>query len=252
MRRYLVPVLVFLLLSGGFLVSGEQTGKIADNYPFETALELSRILDRQFVFTFVSEDCSHCQDFKEEILSDPEVREMLNNHFVLSLVTLDETFKIELPERGELRNTQLASGLGVKGTPMTFVYYPPDPGLLQEGRGITRFPGNPPDPETMIDFLERIVTESFKEEEEEEGEEGKEVELTYYNYSPAVKEISEKDFNIMEEASVGIPVLTEKIGFSSLPDVLELIVNFSGESVKEYSRDIISETNVEKVYLVEG
>lgn len=243
MRRYLIPVLVLLLLASVFSVYGEGTEKIADNYPFETALELSRILDRQLVFSFVSASCSHCQDFKENILSDPGVKEILSRHFVLSLVTLDETFKIELPGRGEVTNMQLASGLGVKGTPTTYVFYPPDPELLREERGITKFPGNPPDPQSLIDLLERIATESFKEEEKEEG-------AAYYNYRPVIKEISRKDFNFLKEATVKIPVITEKLGLPSLPDVRELIVHSSDNSLKEYSESIISETSVEKVYLV--
>ncbi|MBS3736822.1 MAG: thioredoxin family protein [Candidatus Bipolaricaulota bacterium] len=243
MRRYLVPVLVFVLLVGVISAHGEVTEEIADNYPFETALELSRILDRQLMFSFLSASCPHCQDFKDNILSDTGVKEILSSHFVLSLVTLDETFKIELPGRGEVTNMQLASGLGLEGTPTTYVFYPPDPELLQEEQGITRFPGNPPDPESLIDLLERIATESFKEQEKGEGP-------IYYNYSPSIKEISKKDFNFLQETKVKIPVLSEKVGLSSLPDVRELIVNFSDNSLKEYSENIISETSVEKVYLV--
>lgn len=245
MRRYFVPVIIFLLLASGFLVSGEQTGKIADNYPFETALELSRILDRQFIFSFVQDGCPNCERFKDNFLADPGIREVLNRHFVLSLVTTEETFKIDLPEHGEVTNMQLVSGLDVKVTPTTFIFYPPDPGLLKEGNAITRFSNNPPDPESLVELLERIATESFKEEEKEEDP-------TYYNYRPAVKEIGEKDFNFLKETLVEIPVLTEKVGLASIPDARELVVNFSGGSVKEYSRNIISETDVDKVYLVGG
>lgn len=251
MRRYLVPVLVFLLLTSVISVYGEVTEEIADNYDFETALELSRILDRQLVFSFVSASCSHCQDFKEDILSDTGVKEILSNHFVLSLVTLDETFKIELPGRGEVTNMQLASRLDLKGTPTTYVFYPPDPELLKEEGGITRFPGKPPSPESFIDLLERIATESYKEQEKEDKEQEKQEEPTYYNYSPSIKEISRKDFKFLRETKVKIPVLSEKVGLSSLPDVRELIVNFSDNSLKEYTENIISETSVEKVYLVE-
>ncbi len=243
MKKYIISVLVLLLLTTAFLASGEQTEQIADNYPFEEALKLSRILDRQLVFSFVSAECPHCQEFKAEILSDPEVRKTLNNHFVLSLVTVDETFKIELPGQGEVTNMQLASGLDVKGTPTTYVFYPPDPDLLREGGAITKFPGSPPEPESMMDFLERIVTESFKEEE-------KKAEPTYYNYRPKIKEISKKDFDILRETSIDIPVVTEKLSMTSLPEGRELILNFSGDSRREYSERITSETEVKKVYLV--
>ncbi|MCF7890437.1 thioredoxin fold domain-containing protein [Candidatus Bipolaricaulota bacterium] len=250
MKRYFVPVLVLLLLTGVVSVSGQRTQKIANNYDFETAVKLSRILDRQLIFSFVKAGCPYCQQFKEDILSDPAVKEALSSHFVLSLVSIDETFKIELPGQGEVTNMQLASGLGVKGTPTTYVFYPPDPALLEKGRLITRFSGSPPDPESMVDLLERIATESFKEEEKDGKENGEG--STYYNYSSAIKELSEEDFNILKETSVGIPVLTEKVGLSSLPEGKELIVNVSGSSIKKYSENIISETDVEKIYLVEG
>lgn len=224
--------------------------EVADNYPFETALELSRILDRQFIFSFIQEGCPLCRKFKNNFLADPGLREVLDRHFVLSLVSIDGLFNIELPGKGEVTNEQLVVGLEVRRTPTTFIFYPPDPGLLKKENAITRFPILPPDPATMIDSLERVATESFKEKEKEGGEKGEG--SAYYNYNPAIKEISEKDFNFLQESSVEIPVLTEKVELSSLPDGRELIVNFSGDSLKKYSQNIISETAVEKVYLVEG
>ncbi|MBS3786734.1 thioredoxin fold domain-containing protein [Candidatus Bipolaricaulota bacterium] len=245
MRKYfLIPVLILLLSASVFLCFGEQTENIADNYSFEKALDLSRILDRQLVFSFVSASCHLCQEFEDDILSNPEVRKLLNNHFVLSLVTVDETFKVELPERGEVTNIQLASGLGVKGTPTTFIFYPPDPGLLKEENAITGF-NKPPDTEYMIDLLERVVTETFREKGNKEGP-------TYYNYNPTIKEIGKKDFNILKETSIDIPVINKKLSATSLPEDRELILNFSGDSLKDYSQNIISETDIEKVYLVQG
>ena len=249
MKKYLIPVLVIFFFASVFPVSGNQANEIADNYSFDTALELSRILDRQFVFSFVSASCSHCQEFKDKILSDPTVREILNRHFILSFVTVDETFKIELPNYGEITNMQLASGLGIKGTPTTYIFYPPNPGLLDEGRGITKFAGSPSDPNSMVNFLEKIVTESFKEDGEEEGSSGP---GSYYNYTPSVKAITREDLSFLKETSFQIPVITEKVELTSLPDSQELIINTAENSLEEYSEKIVSETGVKKVFLVKS
>jgi len=248
MKRYLIPILALIIITGTFSASGDQAKAIADNYQFDTALELSRILDRQFVFSFVSASCSHCQIYKDEVLSDPGVRKVLNNHFVLSFVTVDETFEINLPSYGKVTNMQLASGLGIEGTPTTYIFYPPNPELLQEGRGITSFPGTPPEPQSMVDLLERIATESFKDEE---GDESAESDATsYYNYRPAVKKITNEDYQLLQENSIEIPTLTSKVELSSLPEANELIVNLSGDSVEEYAEKLVSSSGVHKVFIV--
>ncbi|MFB6290251.1 MAG: thioredoxin fold domain-containing protein [Candidatus Bipolaricaulia bacterium] len=250
MRRNLVVILIIVLLTGVYPASGNRARaqEIAKNYPFETALELSRILDRQFIFSFVKKGCPHCQEYKGKILSDPDVKGFLNKHFILSLVPVGKTFEIELPERGKVTNIQLASGLGAKGTPTTYVFYPPDPGLLQEGRGITRFEGPPPDPSSMVDLLERLAAESFKKSDKESS-----TDSSYYNYTPSVKQITKKDFNLLKEVEIGIPIVSEKVALSSLPQAPELIVNISSsDSSKEYSKKIVSETDVKKVFLVES
>ena len=249
MKRYLIPILALIIIASTFPASGDQAKEIADNYQFDTALELSRILDRQFVFSFISAGCLICQEYKDDILSDPEVREILNHHFILSFVTVDKTFEINLPSYGKVTNMQLASGPGIEGTPTTYVFYPPNPELLKEGRGITSFPGRPPEPQSMVDLLERIATESFKNEEEDGS--GESDAASYYNYRPAVKNIDSEDYQLLQESSIGIPVLTSKVEMSSLPEANELILNFPGDSVEEYAERVVSSSGVQKVFIVE-
>ena len=254
MRKYLIPLLVIVILAASISVSAEEKKTIASNYPFETGLKLSRILDRQFVFTFVSPGCPHCQDYKEKILSDPEVKDKLRKHFVLSLLTVvsDREYKTELPEYGDITHKELAAGLKIRGTPTTFVFYPPNPGLFEEGRGITKFagadpnPGTPPSPEEMVRALEILATESFKKDEK------KPEDSSYYNYKPPVKSIKREDLNLLKEVSYEIPIITEKVELSTLPKAQELVVDLSDESSRAYAEKIISETDIKKVFIVES
>ena len=246
MKKYLLSMLLVGLLVGTASPGFSQTGEIANNYDFETALELSRILDRQFIFSFVSAECPHCQEYKDNILSDPAVREILNKHFILSFISVDETFDINMPEEGTVTNMQLASALDISGTPTTYIFYPPNPGLFQEGRGLTQFPGSPPNPEPMVTFLEKVVTESFKEDEDSEDDSGP----AYYNYKPPLKTISQEDLEVLREASVEIPILEEEVELSSLPDSEEIVLDITGDSAKNFAERVLAETKVKKVFLV--
>jgi len=249
-KRYIVPVLVFALLlvsSSALNVAVAQSVDLADNYSFATGLELSRVLDRQFIFSFMSSGCSHCQTFKEEILSAPDVKEIIGRHFILSLVTVDESFKIKLPEQGEATNLQLASQLGVEGTPTTFIFYPPNPELLKDDRVIGGFAGPAPNPEAMADFLEKVVKEEL---EETKGDESSQGSSDYYNYRPSVKTLTKEDFGLLKESEVSIPIVSEKVELSDLPESPEIILDIADNSVEDYAGSIVTETEVKKVFLV--
>ncbi len=252
MKRY-----VSLLLTLGFLLSllsltTAGSAEVAQNYQFETALKLAKILDRQFVFVFVQPGCPHCQEFKEEFLSKPEIKSLLEQHFVLSLVNTDKTFTIDLPVQGEVTNRELASGLGVRVTPTTFIFYPPDPGLLREGGGITKFKSIPLSPEDMENLLIKVTTESFGEEEQsQDGEDSDEDKVTFYNYKNPIKVLEPGEFEFLRGTSFGIPVVESKVELSSLPSAPEVIIGPSADIGKDYLKDILGEAGIKKVYLVE-
>ncbi|MBS3765388.1 thioredoxin family protein [Candidatus Bipolaricaulota bacterium] len=243
MRKYiLVAVLLSLILV--YPVFGNESADIADNYRFETALRLSRVLDRQLVFSFVSSGCAHCQEFKDQILSDPAVKELFHRHFVLSLVSLDSKFDIELPEKGTVTNFELASSLGVEYTPTTYFFYPPNPGL--EGNGIVKVPGNVSDPKKMVDLLNRALTDSFQE-----GEGTEEAEVDNYNYETSVKEISREDSRFLQEnMKDGLTVVNERKELSEFPQEEELVLNFPLDDLETYAGKVLSDTPVKKVYIV--
>ena len=246
MKRSLVYLAVLSFLFVLIPVSEARTGEIARNYDFNTSVRLSRIMDRQFVFTFTSSGCPHCQTFKDNILSDPEVKEMLDDHFVLSLVSVDSSFKLKLPEKGEVTNLELAGGLGIRGTPTTLIFYPPNPGLFD--RGITKMPGSPRKPEQMVDLLQRIVTESFKEEEETDGEENEKEKI--FNYRPPIKRITGEEFDFLRQSPVELPVVTEKVDLASLPEAKELVIHLPSPGAEQYAEKVLKETEVKKTYLV--
>lgn len=227
-------------------VFGSESTDIARNYQFETALRLSSILDRQLVFTFVSSGCPACQEFEEQILSDPSVKELLDKHFVLSLISVDSTFEIELPGEGTVTNMELASGLGVKMTPTTYLFYPPSPGLKDNGIAEILL-RDAPDPESMLNLLNRALTESFQEEKgsDDAGTDD-------YNCKKPVKEISREDFLfIQEHMKDGPAVVRERKQPSDLPAETEVVLDFALDDLESYTDKVLSETGIEKIYLLE-
>lgn len=241
MRKKLLILLLLGLLTIG-LGTGARSNEIAKNYGFEKGLRLARILDRQFVFSFVSSSCPHCQDFKDNILSNQTVKNILEEHFVLSLVSIDSEFEIELPEKGKATNLELASSLGVEATPTTYFFYPPDPGL--SGNGIGKIPGNLPSPKDMVKLLKRVLGESLKEDENGKG--------VSYNYKNPVKVITESNFKFLEKNFQSIPVVTKKVEPTSLPGENEIILDFDPGEEKSYANRALEETSVKKIYLVSG
>jgi len=237
-RTIMIALILGLLTIGPG--TGARSAELANNYGFEKGLRLARILDRQFVFSFTSSGCPHCQDFKDNILSNRTVKNILQDHFILSLVSLDSTVEIELPEQGKLTNVELASSLGVEGTPTTYFFYPPDPGL--SGNGIVRIPGNVPNPEDMVNLMERVLTESFQEGEDGNG--------PSYNYKNPVKEITKSDFDFLKENVKFLPVVVEQVEPSALPGGKEIILNLDSREGESYANRLLEETPVKKVYLV--
>jgi len=232
-------LLILGLLTLG-LGAGARSDGLANNYGFEKSLRLARILDRQIVFSFTSSGCPHCQDFKDNILSNQTVKNILSDHFILSLISIDSSFEIELPEQGKVTNVELASSLGVEGTPTTYFFYPPDPGL--SGNGIVRIPGSVPSPKDMVNMMERVLSESFKEDEARKG--------VSYNYKNPVKDISKSDFEFLRE-NESLPVVSERVEPSTFSGEKEIIVNFaSGEEGESYANRLLEKTSVNKVYLV--
>lgn len=271
MKRSLATILMLLVVL--FCVNlAASTATLPRNYDLSTAIQLSRLLDRQLIFTFVSLNCSYCNLFKEEIVSAPEVRKFINDHYVFSLVSFDSSSMIKLPEKGEVSNYQLASSLGVNGTPTTFIFYPPDPGL--SGRGIIGLPGVldckyvPQYTDQMNEFLrlpdycDSASQEGNKEKrvgimswalkrvalrgpgDEEEGD-------TYYNYRRQKKDITRKDFEFLKEHSVDIPVLSGLQDARDLQGQKEaIVVTESNQDGVKVADQILSSTDLRKVYVV--
>jgi len=241
LRKSLMMILLILGLLTIGPGAGARSDGLANNYGFEKGLRLARILDRQIVFSFTSSGCPHCQDFKDNILSNQTVKNILRDHFILSLVSLDSSFEIELPEQGNVTNVELASSLGVEGTPTTYFFYPPDPGL--SGNGIVRIPGSVPNPEDMVNLMERVLTESFQEGEDGNG--------PSYNYKNPVKEITKSDFDFLKENVKFLPVVSEKLEPSTFSGEKEIILDLtSREEGVSYANRVLEETPVKKVYLL--
>ena|GEM_PF-1821079 len=252
------------------------------HYDLTTSVKLSRILDRQLMFSFVTSDCPHCQIFKEDVLSNPSVKEFINEHFVLSLISLDKPTTFTLPEKGEMSNYQLASGLGVRGTPSTFFFFPPDPGLSRreilgvsgvlECKYLNYYSDTAKELLKLIEYcegdsedeyesnigimmwsLDKIGKLSPEDVSKTADSTGGNDQFAFYHFRNQIKKISTEDFHFLENQSVGIPILSDSFDKALLENANEAILNFSDVGVaKEVAEQILNETSVNKVFVVKG
>ncbi|MFW6049484.1 MAG: thioredoxin family protein [Candidatus Bipolaricaulota bacterium] len=271
----IVPLLLILMLVllPGPANTGAAAAELPLHYDLSNAVRLSRILDRHLMFTFDSSGCSYCTKFKEDVVSNPHVREIINDHYVFSLVSFDKTFTITLPEEGEMSNMELASALGVTGTPATYFFYPPDPGL--SGRGIVGIPGvlgceyvsyYSESADELLALSEYCGDQEAKEKYEEgigitvwalarigaltpEGDgDGDQ----YLNYLNPKKEISPDEFQFLQEQSFPIPVVGGLEEVQQLESPREVILDLPGDGStgEEVADSILAETDVKKVFIV--
>ncbi len=267
-----VSIALFLFSLAPTTVDGAESLPL--NYDLTTAVKLSKILDRHLMFTFVSSGCSHCTTFKEDVVSAPSVKEILNDHFVFSLVSFDESFTVTLPEKGEISNLQLASALGVRGTPATYFFYPPDPGLA--GRGILSVPGvlsceyvpyYSDAADQLLNLSEFCSSDEAAKKSYEENvgitlwalkqigtlsPKGEGEDNEFLNYQDPKKNISPEELQLLVNNTFPLPIVESVEGVKELEDPKEVILDSTGEdkSGEEVADAILADTDVRKVFIV--
>lgn len=238
----------FLIVSLLVIFSVFSTGQelAITNYQPADAVRIAQIRDRQIIFIFVHPECHYCTLLKDKTLSDPEVIEQIEKHFVLSTINVDKTFTLNLPTFGEVTNRELASKLGMRGTPHTVFLYPPAPEL----RGITVLRGyrKPDFMKKVLHFIGReIYDEDVEFSDYTVGKVGKE----FYNYQVNIKNITKVEMDELLEIEGDLKVVEEIVELKSLQIYDEVILNFSDkESQKEFANELISTDTVKKVFSV--
>lgn len=239
----LILILSLLVIFPVFSI-GQQA--LPDNYGPEEAARLAEILDRQIIFVFVHPECGYCTMYKEKTLSNSGIIDLIKEHFVLSLINIDQEFKVNLPGVKEMTNRQLASAVGMQGTPHTAFFYPPNPDL----RAITSLSGY-----RQINFMKKVLNfigrEIYNEEIEFKDYAVNDVGKEFYNYRKRIKEITPPELSKLKEIGAHIKILKEPVSVESLKDVQEVILNFADKgSQKEFAQKLISKGIVEKVFTV--
>lgn len=239
----LILILSLLVIFPVFSI-GQQA--LPDNYDPEEAAKLAKILDRQIIFVFVHPECGYCTMYKEKTLSNSGIIDLIKEHFVLSLINIDQEFKVNLPGLEEMTYKKLASALGMQGTPHTVFLYPPAPDL----KIITVLPGY-----QKTGFMKKVLNfigrEIYNEEIEFKDYAVNDVGKEFYNYRKRIKEITPPELSKLKEIGAHIKILKEPVSLESLKDVQEVILNFADKSSqKEFAQKLISKGIVEKVFTV--
>jgi len=267
---FLLLVILSLLVQPGF----SQDGELSVNYKLSTAAQLSRITDRPMMFSFVHSGCGACQYLKNMILAADEVKEVIDQHYVFSLISIDSTYTLELPEAGKMSNLQLFNSLGASVTPTTFYFFPPDPGLsdryiiggpgvlncnylsdypedVKEFLGMTEYCKTGPEDqlESNVGLMKNMLTRIGRLKEDGTQPTGDDVK--FYNYRVPVKKINETDFKVLRDNMTDIPVVSEPVPNGEVTEKQEIILNFPETGgMEEYADSLISDGVVEKVYIV--
>lgn len=216
------------------------------NYQPANAVQLAQVMDRQIIFIFVHPDCGYCTLYEEKTLSDSEVSDLIEKHFVLSMIDVDETFKLNMPTLGEITNKKLASALGKKGTPHTVFLYPPDPKYTV----VAKLPGYMKT-DQMVKILHFLGREIYKEDIKFSDYTVDEVGKEFYNYQTKIKEIPAEELSSLQEIGAGLEVVEETVRLKSLETYDEVILNFADkEAQKEFAHELISKGVVKKVFSV--
>lgn len=242
-------VLWFLILSLLMIFPVFSIGQQAlpDNYGPEEAAKLAKILDKQIIFVFIHPECGYCTLYKEKTLSSPEIIDLIEEHFVLSLINIDQEFKVNLPGIKEMTNRQLASAVGMQGTPHTAFFYPPNPDL----RAITALSGY-----RQINFMKKVLNfigrEIYNEEIEFKDYGVNDVDKKFYNYQNRIKEITPQELTGLKKIGVPLKIIKEPLPLDSLKETGEVILNFADKDTqKEFAQRLISKGVVKKVFSVD-
>jgi thioredoxin-related protein len=112
-----------------------------DWYGYDEGIALSKKSDKQIFISFYADWCSYCKVMEKETFKEPSVVAYLNKNFIPVKVNSD-------------KEQHVASLFKVRGLPDNWF-------ISKEGEVIGHRPGFIP-PETMINMLRYIHTESYK------------------------------------------------------------------------------------------
>jgi thioredoxin-related protein len=128
-----IYILIMLLL-----VPSVVTAEAPEGYPFLSYDEGMRIAQqknkRLFVY-FGRYGCGWCDLTNKQAFSDPGIREIFTQHYVLAYVDAESGKRLTLPSGERITEMELGARLNVFATPV-FIYMEPDGKILLQAPGV--------------------------------------------------------------------------------------------------------------------
>lgn len=252
-----ILILTVLLFAGSFTIVGAQDKIDLPITPYnpEKAIQLAQLMDRPLMFSFMAKGCTYCINFKEKTLTDSRVAEIINSHFIFSVISTEDALGgdspvvVNWPGYGKITLDDLALRTGFQGTPHSVLITPDLTGLPFPVQGYRK-----PDYliGSLIYFGQDIETrgESFwrsyanKSTPEINHEQ-------FHNYNNKIKLITKEQEQLLGNTDFKFPTFTDPQAVDIPSGVHEIILDFSDEErARELADQLLAEDKVEKVYIV--
>ena len=244
----LVFLSIILMLSLSVNLSAEtQEGKLPTSYEPSVGLELAEILDRPLILVLVSQYCGHCQHYKDQTLSDPEIKSLIEYHFIFSMLEISSGFDFEIPGLGEFSSfNDLSFQLGYRGTPHTSFIV----NMENSWNNVANIVGFR-DKEYLKKSLRFVGAEKYKKDLDINYYDPEENDLIDVNFEKPVKVINRDQLSFLMERWGRIEKLNQKKKKKNWQGVEEIIISLDDEEQeKDYAHNLISNNLVQKVFIV--
>ena len=131
MRTSIAALLGALLYSGAALADPPPGYTFVD---FNTGLARAQAENKPVFLYFGRYGCAWCDHVNRKTFSDPGLKQLYSEHYVLVYVDAESGKRIRLPSGERITEAELGTRLGAFATPL-FVYMSP------EGRQLAKIPG---------------------------------------------------------------------------------------------------------------
>ena len=138
MRRHIFAFLALVLSTGSLFADSPAGYNFVD---FNTGLARAKAENKPVFLYFGRYGCAWCDHVNSKTFSDPELKQIYSEHYVLVYVDAEGSKRLRLPSGERVTEAELGTRLGAFATPL-FVYMSPD------GKQLAKVPGF----KTVADF----------------------------------------------------------------------------------------------------
>ena len=214
MKKLVLFLLAFLIVITGLAASFDDFVFFND---FDTGFEVAKILDKNVLLIFTSNNCPYCTQLKHDVIASEEVMNFLINNYILIELRADDDLKghfdvenAKYDKNGkEFTYQELFYLFDVRGVPATFFFN-------KELEFLGGFPGYLP-ADDYLNWLKYVETESYKN-----GDINTFEVQDNYNGNLLIKSIKEEELNKIESY---LPELLTYFTFDKFKEMNLITIN---------------------------